>query len=141
MYAIRSYYDADRYLAAYQQALVYLGRLSDPVGPPPASLSIKLSALHPRLEPSQQDRLQQELLPRLERLLAQARELDVPLTLDAEEQSRLAMTMNLFTALYRHPANRGWGNRITSYNVCYTKLLRGPFNLGIPVGAFHQSHR
>ena len=45
--------DADRYLAAYQQALEHLGRQRDTAGPPPASLSIKLSALHPRLEPSQ----------------------------------------------------------------------------------------
>ncbi len=101
--------DADRYLAAYLQALELLGHARTPAGPPPPSLSIKLSALHPRLEAAQQARLQRELLPRLEQLLSRARQLDVPLTLDAEEQSRLEPTLSLFAALYGHAANRGWG--------------------------------
>ena len=52
-------------------------------------LSVKLSALHPRYQPSQEARLTAELLPRLSELALAMREAWLPLTIDAEEQDKL----------------------------------------------------
>jgi RHH-type proline utilization regulon transcriptional repressor/proline dehydrogenase/delta 1-pyrroline-5-carboxylate dehydrogenase len=85
-----------RYLAAYQSAIVK-------VGATPAiqnnSVSIKLSALHPRYESLQEDRSGPELLRTLQGLVTLARKHDVPLSIDAEESERLQFSLNLFAQL------------------------------------------
>ncbi|MGF1954229.1 proline dehydrogenase family protein, partial [Lactococcus lactis] len=72
------------------------------------SLSVKLSALHPRFEPGKEDRLDAELLPRLLTLARAARARNVPLTFDTEEQDRLEPTARLFAAAFNDPALEGW---------------------------------
>ena len=100
----RTWADADRYLASYQRALSQLGQPGDkkarqlPFSQRPG-LSIKLSALHPRFDPSQHTALVRELLPRLEQLARQADEAGVLLTLDAEESFRLELQLDLLARL------------------------------------------
>lgn len=101
--------DAARYFKAYAQALERIA------GTAPAaelmrrpSLSIKLSALHPRYEHAKWRRLDAELLPPLVDLLLRARMLDVPVTIDAEESERLEPSLDLFERLAAHERLRGW---------------------------------
>ncbi len=72
------------------------------------SVSIKLSALHPRYELAQHRRLQAELLPRLLELLADARAGRITVTIDAEEADRLEPSLDLFEHLAAAPALGGW---------------------------------
>ena len=71
-------------------------------------LSVKLSALHPRYAPSQVARLQEELLPELSKLALAMREAWLPLTIDAEEAERLALSLTLMEPLFTDPVLRGW---------------------------------
>jgi RHH-type proline utilization regulon transcriptional repressor/proline dehydrogenase/delta 1-pyrroline-5-carboxylate dehydrogenase len=72
------------------------------------SVSIKLSALHPRFEAGKDTRLQAELLPRLLTLVRAARDRDIAVTFDEEEQDRLEPTLRLFAATFADSALRGW---------------------------------
>ncbi len=101
--------DAERYLASYEAALRAIGAASRGrgiyEGP---GLSIKLSALHPRYARSQRRRVMGELYPRLKRLAALARELDVGINIDAEESERLDLSLDLLETLCRDPELAGW---------------------------------
>jgi len=105
----RTMADARRYLAAYRHALEAVARSAPPgeLTRRP-SLSIKLSALHPRYEFAKRARLEAELLPALVELLARARALAVPVTIDAEEADRLEPQLDIVESLARHPDLAGW---------------------------------
>ncbi len=107
--------DADRYLERYHEALDAVGRAAGvPEGESIEAamrrpgLSVKLSAIHPRYEPSKAADLYDELLPSLVELAASAREKGLGLTIDAEEQSRLDLSLGLFERLIEDPAVAGW---------------------------------
>ncbi len=101
--------DADRYLQAYQMAIEAIGKESAGRGPfDGPGISIKLSALHPRYELAQGDRVMKELLPRLQDLARQAKAADIGMTIDAEEAYRLDISMELLQATFKDPALKGW---------------------------------
>ncbi|AOX99641.1 bifunctional proline dehydrogenase/L-glutamate gamma-semialdehyde dehydrogenase PutA [Jeongeupia sp. USM3] len=95
--------DAERYEAAYRQALLAVGASAHGAG-----ISIKLSALHPRYEPRQAGHVHEELWPRLLGLTQLARQLDIPITIDAEESDRMALTLSLFERLLATPVLADW---------------------------------
>ncbi|MGI9247112.1 MAG: bifunctional proline dehydrogenase/L-glutamate gamma-semialdehyde dehydrogenase PutA, partial [Steroidobacteraceae bacterium] len=102
--------DATRYFDAYRTAI---GSLAARVGEYPdfesrPSISVKLSAMHPRFERSHRRRVLTELTPRLVELCRLARDAGVALTLDTEESERLELTLDLLTAVARAPALDGW---------------------------------
>ncbi len=101
--------DAAKYMADYRQAVETVG--AEPqVGPGPRpSVSIKLSALHPRYEVAQRERVLNELFASVRELAILARRLDVGITIDAEEADRLELSLELFEKLMRDPAIAGWG--------------------------------
>src|SRR5207249_8127263 len=66
---------------------------------PPDSLSVKLSALHPRFEEMKRAQVFSELLPKLKDLAGIAAARGVGITLDAEESERLELTLDIFEAL------------------------------------------
>ena len=72
------------------------------------SISIKLSALHPRYELAQYRRLPEELLPRLVDLAGRARAGNIAVTIDAEEADRLEPSLDLFERLLALPDFAGW---------------------------------
>ncbi len=74
-----------------------------------SSISIKLSALHPRYEVANQERVMGELYTTLIQLVTRARELDIGITIDAEEMDRLELSLQLFAKLYASEAAKGWG--------------------------------
>jgi len=89
--AARSAEDADRYLKAYARSIRAVGA--------PDSVSIKLSALHPRFEEAKRQRVFEELLPRVAHLASSSNE--IFLTIDAEESERLELTLDLYDFLTR----------------------------------------
>ncbi|MFM8747421.1 MAG: bifunctional proline dehydrogenase/L-glutamate gamma-semialdehyde dehydrogenase PutA [Aestuariivirga sp.] len=101
--------DAERYFESYRNALASVGRNSKGADVfARASISVKLSALHPRYEEKQEARVMAELLPRVASLAAEARALDVGLTVDAEEVNRLDLSLELFGSLCQDPRLQGW---------------------------------
>jgi RHH-type transcriptional regulator, proline utilization regulon repressor / proline dehydrogenase / delta 1-pyrroline-5-carboxylate dehydrogenase len=113
--AARTSEDAERYALCYREAVAAIGgwagrplaRTDEELHSRPG-LSVKLSALHPRYQPSQEARLRAELLPRLKELALAMREAWLPLTIDAEEQDKLDLTLSLFETVLTDPALKGW---------------------------------
>jgi RHH-type proline utilization regulon transcriptional repressor/proline dehydrogenase/delta 1-pyrroline-5-carboxylate dehydrogenase len=113
--AARTAQDAERYTARYAEAIEAIGAWA---GNPETrgeeelhrrpGLSVKLSALHPRYEPSQETWLHEELVPRLNELARAMREAWLPLTIDAEEAERLDLSLALLEPLFTDPTLTGW---------------------------------
>ena len=107
--AARTAGDAARYLDAYRRAIDRVGKAARAGGPLPGpGLSVKLSALHPRYEAAQRERVLRELVPRLVDLAERARAGGVALTMDAEEADRLDLSLDVFEAAARAPSLAGW---------------------------------
>jgi len=101
--------DAARYLASYETAIHAIGKAARGAGPYRGpGISIKLSALHPRYERAQIDRVLAELLPRLKRLALLAKSYDIGLNIDAEEADRLELSLDLLDALAFDGDLAGW---------------------------------
>src|SRR5437868_8254729 len=83
----RTEHDAQRYLASYTHAIEAIASRASVHGPVERNdgISIKLSALHPRYEALQRERVLRELVPRVWQLAAQAARANINLTIDAEE--------------------------------------------------------
>jgi len=107
--AARTAQDAEHYFHSYQQAITAIAANAKP-GDIPASpsISIKLSALHPRYEFSQRRRVFEELVPKLLLLAEQAKSSQIGLTIDAEEADRLDISLDIFEILYTHPKLTNW---------------------------------
>jgi len=102
--------DAARYFTAYEKAIAAIGRTSAAarsIAETPG-ISVKLSALHPRYEMAQRDRVLAELSPRLLELARRARQAGVGFTIDAEEADRLELALELFETLAFAPELAGW---------------------------------
>ena len=97
--------DADRYMASYTDAVRRVGEGGAKTG---HSVSVKLSALHPRYETAQADACVPELSARLIELARGAAAAGIGLTVDAEESERLEMSLDIIAAAARDPATRGW---------------------------------
>ena len=101
--------DAEAYFEAYRRGIQVIGQRDhggDMFSAP--SISVKLSALHPRFEFSQRQRVIAELVPRLLRLAMMARENNVALTVDAEEADRLMLNLDIFAAVLSNAGLKGW---------------------------------
>ncbi len=111
--------DAERYFQAYEQAIAAIGKATKSKGPAASpGISIKLSALHPRLELAQGERILAELVPKLRDLALQAKHHDIGLTIDSEEADRLDLTLAVIEAVSSDPALRDWnglGYALQSY--------------------------
>ncbi|RKP58475.1 trifunctional transcriptional regulator/proline dehydrogenase/L-glutamate gamma-semialdehyde dehydrogenase [Pararobbsia silviterrae] len=101
--------DAQRYYASYEQAIHAIGKAAGRrgiyEGP---GISIKLSALHARYSRAQQERVMNELLPRVRALAILARGYDIGLNIDAEEADRLELSLDVLEALCFDADLAGW---------------------------------
>ncbi|MDI9245797.1 bifunctional proline dehydrogenase/L-glutamate gamma-semialdehyde dehydrogenase PutA [Marinobacter sp. CHS3-4] len=101
--------DAARHFARYEEAILTAGPQSRwGKKTRPLSVSLKLSALHPRFDVSQQERVFADLYPILCDLVACARGQGVAITLDAEDMDRFELTLQLFEKVYYSPVAEGW---------------------------------
>src|SRR5438309_2304755 len=89
--AARTAADATHYMALYAHAIQQVRA--------PDTISIKLSALHPRFEDAKRSRVLAELLPRMQELARLAAQRSIGFTIDAEESERLELTLELHAAL------------------------------------------
>ena len=102
--AARTHEDAERYFQAYVKAI-------DAVGSDPAaghSVSVKLSALHPRYELPRAYECVPALTDMLAQLARQAADKGIALTVDAEESERLEMSLDIIGGVAALPALKGW---------------------------------
>ena len=121
--------DATRYFDAYRTAI---GALAARVNEYPdfesrPSISVKLSAMHPRFERAHRQRVHRELTPRLIELCRMARDAGIALTLDTEESERLELTMEQLEAVCREPSLAGWngfGIAVQTYQKRALPMLR-----------------
>ena len=106
--------DALRYQQAYRAAIHAIGGTgpngnfvgSDVFAAP--SISVKLSALHPRYEHAKRARVLDELGGRLLELSQLARRYGIGLTIDAEETDRLELSLDLIFQVLADESLRGW---------------------------------
>ncbi|MGD9021811.1 MAG: bifunctional proline dehydrogenase/L-glutamate gamma-semialdehyde dehydrogenase PutA, partial [Lysobacterales bacterium] len=105
----RTMADADRYYEAYMLAIREIGKRETKDNVIEANgISIKLSALHPRYQYAQQDRVMGEMLPRIRNLALEAMKFGLGFTIDAEEADRLDISLDLFERLARDPELAEW---------------------------------
>ncbi|WP_242110656.1 bifunctional proline dehydrogenase/L-glutamate gamma-semialdehyde dehydrogenase PutA [Luteimonas aquatica] len=111
--------DAQRYLESYRKAIHAIGKHAGPhrqgdAGGPfqdvlaAPSISVKLSALHPRYEHGQRARVLAELGPGLLELSRLAKGYGIGLTIDAEETDRLELSLDLIAQVLADPSLQGW---------------------------------
>ncbi len=110
--AARTRADAKRYFDDYARAIEQVGKTSKTLSSktPSPSISIKLSALHPRYEFGRREQVLRELVGSVRELAALARERDVAMTIDAEEVDRLEISLEVFRAVYESETCQGWGH-------------------------------
>lgn len=101
--------DADHYFDAYRDAIREIAKVSDSddLRKNP-SLSIKLSALYPRYEISQQGKAIPALSERVGELARGARDANIGLTIDAEEAHRLGLSLDMIEMVLSDPRLSGW---------------------------------
>jgi len=102
--------DAERYREKYSAAIAAVGRAVNTRDSINArhSISIKLSALHPRYEFAQARRVMLELYPVIEQLVRESRDAGIGVTLDAEEAERLELSLLLVDKLLTSDVTRGY---------------------------------
>jgi RHH-type proline utilization regulon transcriptional repressor/proline dehydrogenase/delta 1-pyrroline-5-carboxylate dehydrogenase len=138
--------DAARYLDAYRHAIAVIGAPAREGSPASIfarpSVSVKLSALHPRYEYPQRERVFAELVPAVTSLAHAARSAGIGMTIDAEEAERLELSLALFARVRRDPALADWqglGLAVQAYQkraravVGYVAALARALSTRIPV--------
>lgn len=107
--AARTADDAKHYYHAYVQAIDAIGRAAKQAIPAEnPGISVKLSALSPRYEYTQRERVMQELPPLLLALAQQAKQYNIGFTVDAEEADRLDISLDIFEKVFSDPSLQGW---------------------------------
>jgi RHH-type proline utilization regulon transcriptional repressor/proline dehydrogenase/delta 1-pyrroline-5-carboxylate dehydrogenase len=102
--AARTFPDAERYYQSYEDAIRAVGKVPEAGH----SISVKLSALHPRYEVAQYERCVPALIEKVEALATLAAGFGIPFTIDAEETERLEMSLDIIAAVAGLPALKGW---------------------------------
>ena len=101
--------DAQRYFESYAEAIRKIVATDNAASVVEANgISVKLSALHPRYEFRQKQRVMNELLPRVRELALMAKQGRIGFSVDAEECDRLDVSLDIFEALARDPELAGW---------------------------------
>ena len=107
--AARTADDAQRYHTAYAHAIgrIALRARNGDVRRNPG-ISVKLSALHPRYERSQRDRMLPALSARLLELARAAKSAGIGLNIDAEEADRLDLSLDVIERVLADASLKGW---------------------------------
>ena len=101
--------DAKRYHLAYSKAITSISAAchDDDIQKNPG-ISVKLSALHPRYEVAQKERVMKELVPRVKALAGLAKSAGMGFNIDAEEADRLSLSLDVIEAVLSDPSLAGW---------------------------------
>jgi RHH-type transcriptional regulator, proline utilization regulon repressor / proline dehydrogenase / delta 1-pyrroline-5-carboxylate dehydrogenase len=142
--AARTMADAERYYRAYEGAIAAVGR-DAAAG---HSISVKLSALHPRYEVAQYDRCVPALTEMTLQLARAAAAAGIALTVDAEESERLEMSLDIIGAVAADPSLNGWegfGMAVQAYGkrcrpvIAWANERGRPMNVRLVKGAYWDS--
>jgi RHH-type transcriptional regulator, proline utilization regulon repressor / proline dehydrogenase / delta 1-pyrroline-5-carboxylate dehydrogenase len=111
--------DAQHYFDSYSSAIDAIGRVAgNEKLPNRPGISVKLSALHPKYDALNRERVLAELVPRVVELAQKAKEYDLNFTVDAEEADRLELSLEVIAAVVADPSLGDWegfGLAIQSY--------------------------
>jgi RHH-type proline utilization regulon transcriptional repressor/proline dehydrogenase/delta 1-pyrroline-5-carboxylate dehydrogenase len=108
--AARTEADALRYHKAYADAIAALkpSSTSDDIRRNPG-ISVKLSAIHPRYEATQKEKMLPVMVARLLELAEAAKDARMGLNIDAEEADRLDLSLDVIEEVLASPSLAGWG--------------------------------
>ena len=125
--AARTEADAKRYHLAYSRAISTLGdNCSFATVAENPGISIKLSALHPRYEFANREKVMIELVARTRSLAMLAQSANMGFNIDAEEADRLDLSLDVIEAVLAEPSLKGWdgfGIVVQAYSKRATYLL------------------
>ncbi|MBY0581288.1 MAG: L-glutamate gamma-semialdehyde dehydrogenase [Sphingomonas sp.] len=142
--AARTKADADRYFRAYTDAIDAVASNAQAGH----SISVKLSALHPRYEVARWDECVPALTEMLGALATQAAGKGIALTVDAEESERLEMSLDIIGTVAGLPALKQWdgfGMAVQAYGkrarpvIGWANELGRPMNVRLVKGAYWDS--
>ncbi|MDB9958942.1 bifunctional proline dehydrogenase/L-glutamate gamma-semialdehyde dehydrogenase PutA [Gammaproteobacteria bacterium] len=105
--AARNAEQADTYYQSYKNAIDEVGKINltkNTIN----GVSIKISALSPRYEMKKLKDIKSDLLPKLIKLTEYAKSKDVEITIDAEEQDRLAVSLEIIKEMALSPNIKSW---------------------------------
>ncbi len=131
--AARTYPDGARYLQSYADAIAAVG--ANPAAG--HSISVKLSALHPRYEVAHWDACVPALTEMLQALAVQAAGAGIALTVDAEESERLEMSLAIIENVATSSALKGWdglGMAVQAYGKRAAPVIAWADDLGARTG-------
>ena len=107
--AARTYADGERYFASYMAAIRDTGKAAKAGAITDRhSISVKLSALHPRYETAHAATAVPALIDMVGQLAQAAADAGIGFTVDAEESERLMMSLDIIEAIARLPGLKGW---------------------------------
>ncbi|HUH29852.1 MAG TPA: bifunctional proline dehydrogenase/L-glutamate gamma-semialdehyde dehydrogenase PutA [Rhodanobacter sp.] len=130
---------AERYQQDYRDAIAAIGARGPFASHTEApSISVKLSALHPRYEVAQRERARRELGAKLLELAQLAMQNGIALSVDAEEADRLELSLDIIGSVFAHPSLQGW-NGLGLVVQAYSK--RTPFVIDWAIDCARSSGR
>ena len=106
--AARTDDDAKRYYDSYSNAIDSIAKASKGDVRKNPGISVKLSALLARYEYGNKERVMNELLPRARELVKKAAAANMGFNIDAEEQDRLDLSLDVIEALVADPEIANW---------------------------------
>lgn len=124
--------DAVKYFDSYKNAIIAIGKKAGKNLHDNAGISIKLSALHPRYEARQADRVVAELCPKVLELAQLAKHYNLNFTIDAEEADRLELSLAIIGEVFCDESLRGWdgfGLAIQAYSKRADQVIDWIYNL------------
>ena len=105
--AARTPKQADDYFESYRNAIEEVGKINTARNLS-NGVSIKISALHPRYEMRKKAQIKSELLPKLKELVNYAYSKNVEITIDAEEQDRLSLSLYIIEKIAYEKNIKDW---------------------------------
>ena len=136
--AARTRADGERYFESYMAAIRDTAKSAKSAHITDRhSISVKLSALHPRYETAHAATCVPELSDMLRQLAESAASCGIGLTVDAEESERLVMSLDIIEAIARRQELRGWdgfGMAVQGYGKRARPVLAWANQLGAETG-------
>jgi len=125
--------DAQRYFLSYSDSITEIAKakLSGDIKENPG-ISIKLSALHPRYETLNKQRVMDELVPRTTSLAILTKSAGIGLNIDAEEAGRLDLSLDVIEAVLSNSDLKDWdgfGVVVQAYNRRAPYVLKWIYDL------------
>lgn len=101
--------DAEFFFEAYKESITSLApNCISPDFRDNHGVSIKLSAIHPRYEWTQRDRVLVELVDKVKTLSLMAKDANMGISIDAEEADRLELSLEVIKKVLSSPELEGW---------------------------------